>query len=844
MNFSSRVKLYVARVANLLILALFMCVAVEVKAQWTTPDGNGNTTTTGTGNVGVSNPTPRYKLDILGSANNAQIRFGMDSSDSGGFLFSIQPAHATFAAGASWSNFGWTARALNASSVTADNGYLHFYTNSSLSPGTAFTPTARMSINPFGSVGIGTTSPGSKLHVVSGTDTNTSMLSLDTGVHGGTQMWVYGTANNESGMEMSVYRAGTYTTRLAVNSFGHLLLQPGGGNVGLGTATPAYPFEVVAASQWVARFKKTDNTNGGILIDSTPGFNPNVALAVNGTPKWYMNSNASNSDTLQFWESTGTQPRFTLTQAGTLGLGTPTPNGSYKLDVLGSINSSAGLCIAGVCKTDWSQVGGSSQWLNGASSSISYGAGNVGIGTTGTPTQKLEVNGAALINTIYGSSASSGVLSLQSTSHATKGTIQIGVDQTTTTSIGQSGTAGNKLLVATDRLIVNNAGVRVNGATDHGDLSVTKINITNTDALQFRTTTPNIQSNGSLLFTAQNVGGDNVRFNVQNSSISNAFVIDTNSATPARLFDVRDLGTSKFTVAGNGNVGIGVPGPGYKLDVAGSINGSGLCIGGVCKTAWSEVGGQWANGTSSSINYGAGNVGIGTTTPLHRLQIGTNVATSTATPDTISMGATYSSTAGANAKFRLWDNNAGNVYGIGVSQLQFDFIIPASARYVWNVAGVEKMRLDENGNVTIAGNINAKYQDVAEWVDSSQELAPGTVVVLDASKSNQVIAATQSYDSRVAGVISLRPGITLGEASEGRVLVATTGRVKVKVDATNGPIQIGDLLVTSDREGFAMKSAPVDLGGVKIHRPGTLIGKALESLDKGTGEILVLLSLQ
>ena len=700
MNFSSRVKVYVARTANLLILALFMCVAVEVKAQWTTPDGSGNTTTTGTGNVGVSNPTPRYKLDILGSANNAQIRFGMDSSDSGGFLFSIQPAHATFAAGASWSNFGWTARAMNASSVTADSGYLHFYTNTSLTPGNAFTPTARMSINPFGSVGIGTTNPGSKLHVVSGTDTSTSMLSLDTGVHGGTQMWVYGTANNESGMEMAVYRAGVYTTRFAVNSFGNIQLQPAGGNVGIGASNPAYPLEVVANTQWVARFKKTDNTNGGIVIDSNTGFNPNLALAVNGTTKWYMNSNASNSDTLQFWESTGTQPRFTLTQAGTLGLGTPTPNSAYKIDVQGgTINASGGLCIAGVCKTDWSQVGGgTSQWLNGTFSSINYAAGNVGIGTA-TPSQKLEVSGAALINTIYGSSASSGVLSLQSTSHTTKGTIQIGVDQTTTTSIGQSGTAGNKLLVATDRLIVNNAGVRVNGATDHGDLSVTKINITNTDALQFRTTTPNIQSNGSLLFTAQNVGGDNVKFNVQNSTISNAFVVDTNGATPAKLMDLRNLGSSKFAV-------------------------------------------------------------------------------------------------------------------------------------------------DGSGNVTIAGNINAKYQDVAEWVDSSQELSPGTVVVLDASKSNQVIAATQSYDSRVAGVISLRPGITLGEASEGRVLVATTGRVKVKVDATNGPIQIGDLLVTSDREGFAMKSTPVDLGGVKMHRPGTLIGKALESLDKGTGEILVLLSLQ
>lgn len=61
-------------------------------------------------------------------------------------------------------------------------------------------------------------------------------------------------------------------------------------------------------------------------------------------------------------------------------------------------------------------------------------------------------------------------------------------------------------------------------------------------------------------------------------------------------------------------------------------------------------------------------------------------------------------------------------------------------------------------------------------------------MVLDSDRSNQVIAATQAYDSRVAGVISLKPGIALGEQGEGRVLVATTGRVKVKVDASSGPI--------------------------------------------------------
>jgi hypothetical protein len=66
----------------------------------------------------------------------------------------------------------------------------------------------------------------------------------------------------------------------------------------------------------------------------------------------------------------------------------------------------------------------------------------------------------------------------------------------------------------------------------------------------------------------------------------------------------------------------------------------------------------------------------------------------------------------------------------------------------------------------------------------------------------------------------------------------------VRVDAGNGPINNGDLLVTSDKEGIAMRSVPLELGGVRIHRPGTLIGKALEPLAQGTGEILVLLSLQ
>jgi hypothetical protein len=41
-----------------------------------------------------------------------------------------------------------------------------------------------------------------------------------------------------------------------------------------------------------------------------------------------------------------------------------------------------------------------------------------------------------------------------------------------------------------------------------------------------------------------------------------------------------------------------------------------------------------------------------------------------------------------------------------------------------------------------------------------------------------------------------------------------------------------------------MVSRPLKMGETLMHRPGTLVGKALEALPTGRGEILVLLTLQ
>jgi hypothetical protein len=154
-----------------------------------------------------------------------------------------------------------------------------------------------------------------------------------------------------------------------------------------------------------------------------------------------------------------------------------------------------------------------------------------------------------------------------------------------------------------------------------------------------------------------------------------------------------------------------------------------------------------------------------------------------------------------------------------------------------------------NGNLSVAGTITggivrATYQDVAEWVPSGSRLVAGTVVTIDSAKHNEVRPSFRAYDTGVAGVVSLQPGVILGEEGATKSQIATSGRVRVRVDATKHAITAGDLLVTGEKPGLAMYSEPVDLGGVKLHRPGTIIGKALEPLASGEGEILVLLSLQ
>jgi hypothetical protein len=282
-------------------------------------------------------------------------------------------------------------------------------------------------------------------------------------------------------------------------------------------------------------------------------------------------------------------------------------------------------------------------------------------------------------------------------------------------------------------------------------------------------------------------------------------------------FFTNGYNSTKMTIAGNGNVGIGTSNPAYHLHVSNDLNSE------VFETVENvNAGATAAASIIAKTNNGYAYLKMGSTAYGSWAAVGTT-GTGSFYYDVFNGAGDHVWRTTASAVERMRVTNAGNV-GIGTAA-------PAAKLHV-------------AGDIRVDGNINAKYQDVAEWVPTTQKLSAGTVVILDIAHDNHVAASSSAYDTRVAGVVSAQPGIALGEGGEGKALVATTGRVKVKVDASRAAIKIGDLIVTSDVEGVAMKSEPISLGGVSIHRPGTIIGKALEALDKGKGEVLVLLSLQ
>lgn len=156
--------------------------------------------------------------------------------------------------------------------------------------------------------------------------------------------------------------------------------------------------------------------------------------------------------------------------------------------------------------------------------------------------------------------------------------------------------------------------------------------------------------------------------------------------------------------------------------------------------------------------------------------------------------------------------------------------------------------LDEQGNTKVEidgkeGDVLLFNADYAEEFPVAQEqvLLPGEVVSTVGGDS--IVRTTKAYDGRVVGIVSgaggLKPGIVLDrrEHEAGRAPIAIGGKVYCKADASQKPIEVGDLLVSCEVAGHAMKADD------PVKAFGCVIGKALHPLSNGQGEILVLAGL-
>jgi len=140
--------------------------------------------------------------------------------------------------------------------------------------------------------------------------------------------------------------------------------------------------------------------------------------------------------------------------------------------------------------------------------------------------------------------------------------------------------------------------------------------------------------------------------------------------------------------------------------------------------------------------------------------------------------------------------------------------------------------------------------DLAEVtpVREKEALEVGDVVCIDKEAKVRMRRSQKAYDPLVSGIVSdpntasmVIGGDTTPEkinSINDKKPIGLSGRVLCKVNAENGPIGIGDLLVTSSKPGYAMKAS---IGKLK---PGMVLGKAMESLKEGEGKIVVWITLQ
>jgi hypothetical protein len=384
---------------------------------------------TSTGNVGIGTVSPSVALQ-LGNSTLGQTKLAIFNSEGGGEVgLTIQ----------SRTNRAKLRVADNDSNayVVAEAGKAFFGTSAN---GDATNITVLTS----GNVGIGTTSPGSKLEIAGANSTTnaTALFSIQKNEEG------YGLFSGLYGSGASWLQSGTAdgTTDYSI------VMQPNGGNVGIGTTSPSAKLTVIATSTYAGGFSSSSG-EGTIEVQGAASSNARIRLLSNAGAtvpsapltasdhKQIIHKTNNDFAVQQYDTSNGWQDLLTIKSSGNVGIGTTNPvstwlsgfdpstgNGTFKLTSEGWIVTPYLTGLAGYYPGQgarpivWADHSGTNLqcWDNSATDGISLrssngttrlfvkedgnvgigttsyinpAGGNVGIGTT-SPDYKLDVSGS------------------------------------------------------------------------------------------------------------------------------------------------------------------------------------------------------------------------------------------------------------------------------------------------------------------------------------------------------------------------------------------------------------------------------------------------------------------
>lgn len=514
---------------------------------------------TSSGNVGIGTTDPQGKLDVRGNSYLSSTSIGR----SGGHYQEIG-----YNVGFTTTNDTYTYRYTDTSaSMRMGFDGFEFRTAPVGTQGSGLILSEKMRITAGGNVGIGISSPGTyRLNVnASGGGNGGIYANSSAGYVAGT----FVAPNNAGNSYGLLVNAGTNNTDYAMkisnaSNTGNLLFVRGDGNVGIGTTTPSDLLTLSGASGPIIGLNgPTTNYRGLKMSDAS------------GTEKWFAGANDMGNYVVR---QNGATDLMTFS-GGNMGMGTSSPTefmeiyGSSKklkltqnpgvpggptlwMTAAGGASDANAATLRLHTASIWSRTDGitsiglwdkSSVWMN-------FYGGNVGIGTAGTASQKLEVNGTTKTNDLMLSNLAScsGKLYTDASGNVLCGTDNAGLTVNTTGYIPKS----NGSAFVDSSIFASGANIGI-GTANPGS----KFTISSPD------------SNGAF---AQSSAG----LNLVGTTYDLRMGVDNTNGNSWIESVMTGVGGASFLLnpKNNGKVGIGTTSPGAKLDIAENQVGGGTPI--------------------------------------------------------------------------------------------------------------------------------------------------------------------------------------------------------------------------------------------------------------------------